>query len=189
MNSPIFVDTYCAFISIVAYAITCQAIISKETISYNSVVTVQINSCPSGDERVQLFGLLLETNARLAKSLGLALEASCDITLAWFDVLLQLRRSPDGRLKMNQIADAIVHSSGGTTRLIDRLEDAGYVERQNCPSDRRAIHVAITDTGNAKLDQALNVHLAYLQENLANRLSDPEREVLARLLTKLNSSP
>jgi DNA-binding MarR family transcriptional regulator len=154
---------------------------------YSSVMTIQTNSCPSGDERVQLFGLLFETNARLSRSLGLALEASCDITLAWFDVLLQLRRSPDGRLKMNQSADAIVHSNGGTTRLIDRLEEAGYVERQNCPSDRRAIHVAITDEGNAKLDQALDVHVAYLQKNLANRLSDDEREALTRLLTKLNS--
>ena len=150
-------------------------------------MAIQTNSCPSGDERVQLFGLLLETNARLSRSLGLEFEASCDITLAWFDVLLQLRRSPDGRLKMNQIAEAIVHSNGGTTRLIDRLEEAGYVERQNCPSDRRAIHVAITDAGNAKLDQALDVHLLYLQENLVNRLSDDERDVLAQLLTKLNS--
>lgn len=150
-------------------------------------MTTPTSSCPSGDAKVQLFGLLLETNARLSRSLGLELETTCDITLAWFDVLLQLRRSPDGRLKMNQIADAIVHSNGGTTRLIDRLEAAGFVLRQNCPSDRRAIHVAITDAGNAKLDQALSVHLEYLQENLVNRLSDDDRESLARLLTKLNS--
>jgi MarR family 2-MHQ and catechol resistance regulon transcriptional repressor len=154
---------------------------------YNLPMTVQSNSCPSGDEKVQLFGLLLETNARLSKSLGLELESSCEITLAWFDVLLQLRRSLEGRLKMNEIADAIVHSNGGTTRLIDRLEAAGYVERQNCPNDRRAIHVAITDAGNAKLDQALDVHLEYLQVNLASRLSNDDRETLAQLLTKLNS--
>lgn len=149
-------------------------------------MTIQTSSCPSGDERVQLFGLLLETNARLSRSLGVELESSCNITLAWFDVLLQLRRSPDGRLKMNQIADAIVHSTGGTTRLIDRLEEARLVARHNCPNDRRAIHVAITDAGNAKLDEALGVHLEYLRENLVNRLSDDERETLAQLLTKLN---
>ena len=117
-------------------------------------------ACPSGDEKVTLFGLLLETNARLARGLGVELEATCELPLAWFEVLLQLRKSPDGRLKMNQIADAIVHSTGGTTRLIDRLEEAGFVERTLCPSDRRAIHVAITDAGNAKLDDALAVHLA-----------------------------
>jgi DNA-binding MarR family transcriptional regulator len=129
---------------------------------------------------------LLETNARLSRSLGLELEASCNLPLAWFEVLLQLRRSPDGRLKMTQVADAIVHSTGGTTRLIDRLEGAGLVQRQLCPSDRRAIHVAITEVGNRKLDEALNVHLDYLQDNLASRLSDEERITLTELLTKLN---
>ena len=146
-----------------------------------------VAACPSGDEKVQLFGLLLETNARLARSLGLELESSCELPLAWFEVLLQLRRAPGGRLKMNEIADAIVHSTGGTTRLIDRLERARLVERQNCPSDRRAIHVAITDQGNAKLDEALDVHLGYLEVNLAGRLSGDERSTLASLLTKLNS--
>jgi DNA-binding MarR family transcriptional regulator len=146
----------------------------------------EMSACPSGDEKVQLFGLLLETNARLSRSLGLELEAECELPLAWFDVLLQLRRSPDGRLKMNEIAEAIVHSSGGTTRLVDRVEEAGLVERQSCPSDRRAIHVAITDAGNAKLDEALTVHLDYLDESLAKQLTEVERATLASLLTKLN---
>jgi DNA-binding MarR family transcriptional regulator len=148
----------------------------------------QTSACPSGDEKVQLFGLLLETNARMSRSLGLELEAECELPLAWFDVLLQLRRSPDGRLKMNEIADAIVHSSGGTTRLVDRIEEAGFVERQNCPSDRRAIHVAITVAGNTKLDEALTVHLEYLDESLAKQLTEDERATLAALLTKLNVS-
>ncbi len=149
-------------------------------------MSTEVNACPSGDAKVQLFGLLLETNARMSRSLGLELEAECELPLAWFDVLLQLRRSPDGRLKMNEIADAIVHSSGGTTRLVDRIEVAGLVERQNCPSDRRAIHVAITEAGNVKLDEALTVHLEYLDESLAKRLTENERVTLASLLTKLN---
>ena len=150
-------------------------------------MSIDPTACPSGDEKVTLFGLLLETNARLARGLGVELEATCDLPLPWFEVLLQLRKTPEGRLKMNQIADAIVHSTGGTTRLIDRLEEAGYVERTMCPSDRRAIHVAITDGGNAKLDEALAVHLVYLNERLAGRLSEPERQSLSTLLGKLNA--
>ena len=142
-------------------------------------------TCPSGDEKVLLFGLLLETNARLAKDFGAELEAKCDVPLAWFDVLLQLRRNESGRLKMNQIAEAIVHSTGGTTRLIDRLEEMGYVRRENCPSDRRAIFVAITDAGNHKLDEALAVHVAFLETSLAQRLNDAERVALSGLLNKL----
>ncbi len=150
-------------------------------------MAIRTNACPSSDERVKLFALLLETNARLSRSLGAELEEACGLPLAWFDVLLQLRTSPDGRLKMNQIADAIVHSTGGTTRLIDRLEEADLVERQLCPSDRRAIHVAITDRGNAKLDSAFDVHLGYLDKNLTARLSAGERVTLTKLLTKLNA--
>ena len=151
-------------------------------------MSISASACPSGDEKVVLFGLLLETNARLTKELGAALESSCQLPLAWFEVLLQLRQSRDGRLKMSQMADAIVHSTGGTTRLVDRLEEASLVRREHCPSDRRSIFVAITDEGNSKLDGALGVHLEYLNVNLGARLDTSEREVLAGLLSKLNVS-
>lgn len=144
--------------------------------------------CPSSDERVTLFALLLDTNARLSRSFAVRLEESCALPLAWFDVLMQLRREPEGRLKMSEIADAIVHSTGGTTRLIDRLEEAGLVERQLCPTDRRAVHVAITPAGNGKLDEALDVHVDYLEEHLSSRLTCDERGQLTALLTKLNAS-
>jgi len=144
--------------------------------------------CPSSDERVTFFSLLLDTNARLSRSFGVRLEENCDMPHAWFEVLLQLRREPEGRLKMNQIADAIVHSTGGTTRLIDRLEEAGLVERQLCPSDRRAIHVAITPQGNVRLDEALRVHMDYLEEHVSSRLTCDERGELTALLSKLNQS-
>lgn len=142
--------------------------------------------CPSGDERVQLFGLLLETNARLQRDLGAALEESCGLPLAWFSVLLGLRRQPAGRMRMSEIADATVHSTGGTTRLVDRIEAAGLVSRVNCPSDRRAVHVVITESGNRALDEALGHHLAHLEHHLTDRLSRGEREELTRLLVKLN---
>jgi DNA-binding MarR family transcriptional regulator len=110
------------------------------------------------------------------------------LPLAWFEVLLQLRRAPEGTLKMNEIAEAIVHSTGGTTRLIDRLEESGLVERQLCPTDRRAIHVAITPEGNLKLDEALHVHMDYLEEHLSSRLTCQERGELTVLLSKLNAT-
>jgi DNA-binding MarR family transcriptional regulator len=144
-------------------------------------------ACPSSDERVVLFGLLAETNARLERRLGLALEAACDLPLAWYEVLLQLHRAPEGRLKMSQVADAIVHSSGGTTRLVDRMEEAGLAERQVCRSDRRAVFVAITAEGEARLTAALAVHLDYVERDLAARLDGAERATLAALLVKLNA--
>jgi DNA-binding MarR family transcriptional regulator len=140
------------------------------------------------DERVTLFSLLLDTNARLARSFEARLAEECHMPLAWFEVLLRLRREPEGRLRMTQVADAIVHSTGGTTRLIDRLEQAGLVERHLCPSDRRAIHVAITTLGNQRLDDALRVHVTYLDEYMSSRLSCDERSLLTALLSKLNDA-
>lgn len=145
------------------------------------------NSCPSSDEKVALFGLLLETNARLSRDLGATLEASCQLPLAWFEVLLQLRRMNDGRLKMSQMAGAIFHSTGGTTRLIDRLEEANLVRREHCPNDRRAIFVTITDDGNTKLDEALSVHHNFLDNLMQARLTSGDRDDLRALLTKLNA--
>jgi DNA-binding MarR family transcriptional regulator len=145
------------------------------------------SACPKGDERVALFGLLLDTNARMSKDFGAELEAECQMPLAWFDVLLQLSNSDGGRMTMSQMADAIVHSTGGTTRLVDRLQEAGFVRRENCAKDRRAIYVAITEAGVAKLDEALAVHVRYLEENLAARLTCDERTQLTGLLTKLNA--
>ncbi len=152
-------------------------------------MTVDADACPSGDERVVLFGLLAETNARLSRDLATALEAECGLPLAWFDVLLRLRQTEEGRLKMSQMADAIVHSSGGTTRLVDRLEEAGLVTRQNCPNDRRAVYVAITPAGNTRLDEALAVHLGFLDRQLTARLSGDERAALRGLLAKLGEPP
>jgi DNA-binding MarR family transcriptional regulator len=148
---------------------------------------ISSSACPNGDEKVALFGLLLDTNARLSRDFGAELESQCQMPLAWFDVLLQLRNSDDGRLKMSQMANAIVHSTGGTTRLVDRLQEAGFVRREHCKNDRRAVYVGITDAGSAKLDDALTVHVRYLDENLAARLSDAERAQLTGLLSKLNA--
>jgi DNA-binding MarR family transcriptional regulator len=144
-------------------------------------------SCPSTDERVRLFGLLLETNARLTRRFGSALEAECGLPLAWFEVLLQLRRAPAGRLTMSQIAEGAVYSSGGTTRLVDRIEAAGLVARSSCPNDRRAVHVSITAAGNARLDDALTAHVGHLEAGMAERLDVRDRATLAGLLEKLNA--
>jgi DNA-binding MarR family transcriptional regulator len=89
---------------------------------------------------------------------------------------------------MNKVADAIVHSTGGTTRLIDRPEDSKFVRREHCASDRRSVYVATTDEGNAKIDEAPNENLDFLDILLAERLIAADRESLSGLLTKLNAT-
>ena len=136
--------------------------------------------CPTNDKRVKLFGLIRETSARLDRTLGNELEDSCGLPLPWFEVLLNL-------LKMTEIADAIVHSNAGTTRLIDRLEEANLVCRQSCPNDRRSTHVAITTEGNARLDAALDAHVEHVVTHVSSRLTSTERDELTRILGKLSA--
>ena len=141
--------------------------------------------CPSQDPRVLLFAQFSDTNARLERQLDGELRATCDLPLPWFETLLRLRQSPEGRLTMSEIADAIVHSTGGTTRLIDRMVSEGLLERRACPTDRRAIHVEITDRGNHQLDKALAIHVDLLGQLFDRHLSVAEQAQLASHLLKL----
>jgi DNA-binding MarR family transcriptional regulator len=145
--------------------------------------------CPSTDERVLLFGLLLETNARLERQLGASLEDATGLPLAWFEVLLRIHRAEGGFLSMSSLASQTVYSSGGTTRLIDRIEAQGLVVRGACPSDRRGVHVRLTELGEATLTKALEVHVTHLDEFVTSKLTAAEREGLETALRKLNGGP
>jgi len=147
--------------------------------------------CPTvaNDERLVLMGLLTEVDGRLRRAAGAALEESCGLSLLSFEVLIRLLRSPEGRLTMSEIADQTVHTSGGTTRLVDRIEEAGLVRRVACPNDRRTTYVEMTDDGVAALESATAAHLEHLEEHLASKLTADERSVLIVALTKLNDGP
>src|ERR1700728_2182383 len=131
-----------------------------------------------GDERITLMGLLVETHAKLTRVLSAELEAECGIPLTWFDVLIRLGRSPEQHLTMSQLATQVSLTTGGVTRLVDRIAQAGYVERQGCPSDRRSIFVALTESGTDKLEQATTAHLEGLERHLLEPLDADERTSL-----------
>ncbi len=142
--------------------------------------------CPTTDERVVLIGLLRETNARLDRQLGQALEDAVGMPLAWLEVLLRVSRSAGGFLSMSELAEQTVYSSGGTTRLIDRIEAKGLVERVACPNDRRAVHVKMTVLGEQELGTALHAHLDQLEQFVTSKLTREERAALEAALRKLN---
>ena len=147
--------------------------------------------CPSvvNDERLVLMGLLTEVDGKLRRVLGAELEASCDLPLGWLEVLVRVVRSAESRLTMSEVAAQTVHTSGGTTRLVDRIEEAGLVRRAACPKDRRTTYVELTELGRRRLEEATMVHLEHLEEHLTSHLSTSERSVLISALTKLNGGP
>ena len=93
------------------------------------------------------------------RTLGRELEQSVGIPLVFFDVLIHVGAAPEARLTMSRLSADVALTTGGVTRLVDRMVDAGLVERQNCPSDRRSIHVVLTPEGRAVLDRAVAAHV------------------------------
>jgi DNA-binding MarR family transcriptional regulator len=150
-------------------------------------VSTQAAATNRDDERIRGFGLLHEAHRRLDRALSCSLEQACGISGPFFEVLLRVGRSPGGRLNMSELAQQLGLTSGGTTRLVDRVVAAGLVERESCPSDRRVQWVVLSDAGERKLDEALVIHLQDLQRELFDRLEPGEITVLERALDKLRA--
>ncbi len=140
------------------------------------------------DERVTAFGRMVEAYARLSRAFDRSLQEHCEISDAWFEVLLRLGRSPDRRLTTSQLAEQLAITAGGVTRLIDRILAAGYVERQPCPDDRRVQWVVLTESGRAKLEPAYRRHIEDLDEELFDRLTDRDVADLNRIMEKLRAA-
>lgn len=136
-------------------------------------------------EAVTLMGLLVEAHARLTRVLGAEMEDACGLPLAWYDAMIRLRRAPGGYTTMTRLAGEVSLTSGGITRLVDRLVEAGYAERSNCPTDRRSVFVSLTPAGVAKVDEATAEHLRGLDRHLLGPLDDCDRAALETALRKL----
>jgi len=138
------------------------------------------------DALITTFGRLVEVQSRLERRLGAELEARCNLPHAWFEVLVRLGRSEGGRLTMGTLAEQVSLTTGGVTRLVDRMDAAGYVQRVPCPTDRRVLYATVTDAGRAKLDEAATVVAANLRTVFAG-FSAEERSTLDALLDRLRA--
>jgi len=108
-----------------------------------------------------------------------------EIQPGWFDLLAALRRSgPPYELNPTELMRATLLSSGGMTKRLDRLADAGLVMRRPDPADRRGTLVRLTRRGKALIDRALETHIAN-EEQLLAKLSRAERRQLDKLLRKI----
>jgi DNA-binding MarR family transcriptional regulator len=116
------------------------------------------------------------------------MQGGTGITLSQYDVLLRLAEAQGGRLKMSELARAIVYSTGGLTRLFERMRRAGLVRREPSEHDRRVIYAVLTDGGMERLRAASAVHLAGVRRHFAAQLADDEADVVAGFLGRLYES-
>jgi MarR family transcriptional regulator, 2-MHQ and catechol-resistance regulon repressor len=137
------------------------------------------------DERLQLMGLLVRSHRRLSEVLGRELERSVGIPLVWFDVLIHVRGADGGRLTMSRLSAEVALTTGGVTRLVDRMVEAGLVARENCPSDRRSVHVVLTPAGESTLGRAIGQHIDGIDRHLFTPLDATDRAALSVALAKL----
>jgi MarR family transcriptional regulator, 2-MHQ and catechol-resistance regulon repressor len=139
------------------------------------------------DERIQLMGLLVRTHRRLSEQLGAELERAVGIPLVFFDVLIHVGGAPEGRLTMSNLSADVALTTGGVTRLVDRMVEAGLVARENCPSDRRSVYVVLTPDGRSTLERAVAEHIEGIDRHLMAPLTASDRAALEITLTKLLS--
>ena len=123
------------------------------------------------DPRIATWRRFLLTHARLERILDEDLRAAHDLTLAEYDALLQLAESPARRLRMHEIAERVVLSRSGVTRLIDRLVRDGLVERSNCSTDGRGAEAVLTSSGLDRLRTAAPTHLRGISDHFLDPMS------------------
>jgi DNA-binding MarR family transcriptional regulator len=128
---------------------------------------------------------LLRVHARMTKALDAELLREHGLPLSSYEVLLFLADAPGGRLRMSELADGVLLSRSGLTRLVDRMERDGLLCRERCEDDARGYHAAITGKGRALFARARRTHLDGVRERFLSHLSPEELRTLASLWEKV----
>jgi DNA-binding MarR family transcriptional regulator len=136
-------------------------------------------------ERAELWTALMQGQALVADAVSDRLEAEAGIPLAWHEVLAALADAPDGALRMQDLAGSVWISKSGLTRLCDRIEEAGYLSRASCPTDRRGTFAVITEAGRAKLREATPIFSRASEDLFLQHLSGRERDALRSAMRKV----
>jgi len=127
----------------------------------------------------------LRGHAALTRALNAQLVADHGLTINDYEVLLRLSRVPDQRLKRVELAQSVLLTPSGITRLLDGLEVAGWVEKASCASDGRVTYAVLTDAGHEKLRTAADSHLADVDRLFAGHFEESELETLSSLLSRI----
>ena len=137
-------------------------------------------------ERLRAWRLYFESALAVTDVLDAELERDAGIPMRWYDALVQLEEAPDG-LRMNELAERILYSKSGFTRVVDRMEDAGLVRRVRPDNDRRSILVVLTDKGRTTMEQARRHHRHAIEQHFSQHLSDTDIKALTRALEKVSA--
>jgi DNA-binding MarR family transcriptional regulator len=139
--------------------------------------------------RIAVWRAFLRAHAAVIRELEQELASEAQLPLSTYDVLLQLVEAPGHRLRMAELADRVLLSRSGLTRLIDRLQAEGLVRREPSPDDARGTFTVLTAEGRSRLRAAAPVHLAGIRTHWLAHFSDDELRELAALLGRVAPAP
>ena len=128
---------------------------------------------------------LLRGHAAATRELSARLVAEHGLTINDYECLLHLSRAEERALRRVDLAELLILTPSGVTRLLDGLERAGYVEKRSCDSDARVTYAVLTDGGLEKLREASETHFAGVRDLFEDRFTETELETLGALLARL----
>jgi DNA-binding MarR family transcriptional regulator len=127
----------------------------------------------------------LQAHARVTRRLDEELQAAHGLSLAEYDALLQIAHSPGRRVRMNVLANRVLLSRSGITRLVDRLEADGSVDRMACSTDARGQEAMLTPAGLDRLRAAADTHLDGVRRYFLERLDGPDLDAIEQSLGRV----
>src|SRR5262245_19343990 len=131
----------------------------------------------------------LRSHAAIKRQLNTDLLEGHDLTLSDYEVLLRLSQAEGHEMRRIDLAESVLLTASGITRLLDGLEGAGCVEKGSCASDARVSYARLTPIGHQKLREAAVTHLAGIEELFTGRYTEEELETLGELLSRLPTTP
>jgi DNA-binding MarR family transcriptional regulator len=145
-------------------------------------------TCPAPTPHGEAWGALARTHAAVSQRLQEALAQGDYPPLPWYEVLATVAEAPDQRMRMGDLAEALVITRGGLTKLVDRLVKAGLLERTFCETDRRVSYATLLPAGFAMLEEMRPVIVGELELAFSANLSVEQANELRDNLDRVRST-
>ncbi len=140
------------------------------------------------EQYLRVWRAFLKAHATIVDRIDHDLAAAERLPLSSYDVLIELYEAPEHRLRMHELAQRVVLSRSGLTRLVDRLEAEGFLTRDRCKTDRRGAYAVITEQGIAALRRAWPIYARGISQYFAQWLTSEEAQVLGSALERIEQA-
>ena len=140
---------------------------------------------PESSVEIDAFVRLVRASVAVTGRLSAQLNADHGLSINTYEALLLLARAPDSRMRRVDLANSLLLTASGVTRLLDGLEREGFVGREYCPTDRRVTYAVLTKAGRDKLREADRTHTRQIRELMGAHYAEDELAQLAALLDRL----